>query len=99
MRTWRRVPRGKRLLTKAIGLLELGSTGMNLVELDVALQARGWNRVNLTSWTLPPRLIARLDTNLADPWQLKTVTEAGAITRAFFPDAESVLAAVSQHGG
>ena len=80
---------------KSAEFIEFGGSDMNLVELDIALRARGWCRVNMTSWSLPPRMITRLDAKPADPWQLKTDTGAGPITREFFPDAESVLEAVS----
>jgi hypothetical protein len=72
---------------------------MNLVELDDALQKLGWRRVNLTTWSLPPRLITRLDARPADPWVLKTIPEVGSPTHGFFVDAEAVLEAVSKRGG
>jgi len=84
---------------KSAEFIEFGGSDMNLVELDIALRARGWCRVNMTSWSLPPRMITRLDAKPAGPWQLKTDTGAGPITREFFPDAESVLEAVSADGG
>ena len=71
---------------------------MKLVELDIALQARGWCRVNMTTWSLPPRLITRLDGKPADPWELKTITGVAPIEREFFVDEESLLEAVSQRG-
>jgi hypothetical protein len=63
---------------------------MNFVELDSALQKPGWRRVNLTTWSLPPRLITRLDARPADPWVLRTIPEVGSTTHEFFVDAEAV---------
>lgn len=69
---------------------------MNLVELDIELQGRGWCRVNMSTWSSPPRLITRLDGKPVDSWELKTITGVSLITREYFPDEQSVFEAASR---
>lgn len=69
---------------------------MTLDDLDKALQALGWSRVDRRSWSSPPRLITLTHGRHVEPWELKTINGVDPIKREYFVDARSILEAVTQ---